>query len=143
MHVQPYLFFDGRAEEAIEFYRSALGAESITFMRFKDRPEPHAPGMVPPGAENKVMHASFRIGDTTVMASDGQCLGKPAFQGFSLSLTVPSEADAERLFSVLSNGGQVQMPLTKTFFSPSFGMVADRFGVSWMIHVEPAEQQKK
>ena len=112
-------------------------------MRFKDSPEPHAPGMVPPGAENKVMHASFRIGDTTVMASDGQCLGKPAFQGFSLSLTVPSEADAERLFSVLSNGGQVQMPLTKTFFSPSFGMVADRFGVSWMIHVEPAEQQKK
>ena len=143
MHVQPYLFFDGRAEEAIEFYRSALGAESITFMRFKDSPEPHAPGMVPPGAENKVMHASFRIGDTTVMASDGQCLGKPAFQGFSLSLTVPGEADAERLFSVLSNGGQVQAPLTKTFFSPRFGMVADRFGVSWMIHVEPAEQHKK
>ncbi|HEY3180120.1 MAG TPA: VOC family protein [Casimicrobiaceae bacterium] len=143
MHVQPYLFFDGRAEEAIEFYRSALGAEVITLLRFKDSPEPQPPGMVPPGAENKVMHSSFRIGDTTVMASDGECLGKPTFQGFSISLTVPNEADAERLFSVLGKGGQVQMPLAKTFFSPRFGMVADRFGVSWMVHVEPREQEKK
>ena len=143
MHVQPYLFFDGRAEEAIEFYRSALGAEVQTLLRFKDSPEPHPPGSVPPGAENKIMHASFVIGDTTVMASDGRCLGKPAFQGFSISLTVPNEADAERLFSVLGNGGQVQMPLAKTFFSPRFGMVADRFGVSWMVHVEPRDQEKK
>jgi PhnB protein len=137
MQIQPYLFFDGRAEEAIEFYRSALGAEVLTLLRFKDGPEPTTPGMVPPGAENKIMHSSFRIGDTTVMASDGRCLGKPAFQGFSLSFTVPSEAEAERLFSVLGKEGQVQMPLAKTFFSPRFGMVADRFGVSWMIHVEP------
>jgi PhnB protein len=143
MHVQPYLFFDGRAEEAIEFYRSALGAEVQTLLRFKDSPEPHPPGMVPPGAENKIMHASFVIGDTTVMASDGRCLGKPTFQGFSLSFTVPTEAEAERVFSVLSKGGQVQMPLAKTFFSPRFGMVADRFGVSWMVHVEPREQEKK
>ena len=135
MQIQPYLFFDGRAEEAVEFYKSKLGAKVEMLMRFKDSPEPPQPGMVPPGAENKVMHASFRIGDTTVMASDGRCMGQPTFQGFSLSLTVPNEAEAERLFAALSDGGQVQMPLTKTFFSPRFGMVADRFGVSWMIVV--------
>ena len=137
MQVQPYLFFDGRCEEAVEFYRSALGAEVTTLMRFKDSPEPPSPGCVPPGAENKVMHASFRIGQTTVMASDGRCLGNPIFQGFSLSLAVPNEAEAERLFATLAEGGQVQMPLTKTFFSPRFGMVADRFGVSWMVIVAP------
>ncbi len=137
MQVQPYLFFDGRCEEAVEFYRRALGAEVTMLMRFKDSPEPHAPGMVPPGAENKVMHTSFRIGDTTVLASDGRCLGQPSFQGFSLSLAVPKEAEAERLFAALADGGQVQMPLAKTFFSPRFGMVADRFGVSWMVYVAP------
>jgi PhnB protein len=104
-------------------------------MRFKDSPEPPSPGCVPPGAENKVMHASFRIGETTVMASDGRCLGKPSFQGFSLSLAAPNEAEAGRLFASLAEGGQVQMPLTKTFFSPRFGMVADRFGVNWMVIV--------
>ena len=137
MQVQPYLFFDGRCEEAVEFYKSALGAEVTMLMRFKDSPEPPSPGCVPPGAENKVMHASFRIGQTTVMASDGRCLGNPSFQGFSLSLAVPNEAEAERLFATLAEGGQVQMPLTKTFFSPRFGMVADRFGVSWMVIVAP------
>jgi PhnB protein len=130
--VQPYLFFDGRCEEAIEFYRSALGAEVTMLMRFKDSPDPN---MHPAGAENKVMHASLRVGDTTVMASDGRCEGKLSFQGFSLSLTVPNEAEADRLSGLLGEGGQVQMPLTKTFFSPRFGMVADRFGVSWMIIV--------
>jgi PhnB protein len=135
MQVQPYLFFDGRCEEAIEFYRKTLGAEVTMLMRFKDSPEPHEPGMVPPGSENKVMHASFRIGDTTVMASDGQCVGKPSFQGFSLSLTVLNDAEAERLFAALADSGKVQMPLTKTFFSSRFGMVADRFGVAWMIIV--------
>jgi len=135
MQVQPYLFFDGRCEEAVEFYRRTLGAEVITLLRFKDSPEPPQPGMVPPGAENKVMHMAMRIGETTVMASDGRCLGKPSFQGFSLSLTVPSEAEAERLFAALGEGGQVQVPLAKTFFSPRFGMVADRFGVSWMVLV--------
>jgi len=137
MQVQPYLFFDGRCEEAVGFYRKALGAEVTMLMRFKDSPEPPQPGMVPPGAENKVMHASFRIGDTTVMASDGRCLGRPSFQGFSLSLTASNETEADRLFAALGDGGQVQMPLTKTFFSPRFGMVADRFGVSWMIVVAP------
>ncbi|PYK62660.1 MAG: VOC family protein [Verrucomicrobia bacterium] len=138
--VQPYLSFDGRCEEAVEFYRRALGAEVTMLMRFKDSPEPAQPGMCPPGSGDKVMHASFRIGDTTVMASDGQCGGRPGFQGFSLSLTVPNEADADQLFAALADGGQVQMPLTKTFFSPRFGMVADRFGVSWMIHVASAPQ---
>jgi PhnB protein len=137
MEIRPYLFFDGTCEQAIEFYRKALGAELEMLMRFKDSPEPPAPGMVPPGAEDKVMHASLRIGGTTVMASDGHCLGRPSFQGFSLSLTVADEAEAERLFAALSDGGQVQMPLSPTFFSPRFGMVADRFGVSWMVHVAP------
>ena len=137
MHVQPYLFFDGRCEEAVEFYRKTLGAEVTMLMRFQDSPEPLQPGMVPPGSEHKVMHTSLRIGETTVMASDGPCGGRSSFQGFSLSLTVPDEATAERLFAALADGGQVQMPLTTTFFSPRFGMVADRFGVSWMVNVAP------
>lgn len=132
--VQPYLFFDGRCEEAVEFYRKALGAQVETLTRFKDSPDP---GMCPPGAGDKVMHASIRIGETTVMASDGQCSGRQSFEGFALSLTLPDAAEAERLFAALGDGGRVQMPLIKTFFSPRFGMVADRFGVSWMIHVAP------
>ncbi|HKW54715.1 MAG TPA: VOC family protein [Stellaceae bacterium] len=137
MQVQPYLFFDGRCEEAINFYRKAAGAEVVMVLRFKEAPEPHQPGMIPPGAENKVMHAAFRIGQSTVLASDGHCKGKPSFQGFSLSLTVASEAEADRVFAALGDGGQVQAPLSKTFFSPRFGMVADRFGVTWMVYVEP------
>ena len=135
MHVQPYLCFDGRCEEAVAFYTKTLGAEVTMLLRFKDSPEPPQPGMVPPGAEDKVMHMSIRIGETTVLASDGRCLGQPNFQGFALSLTVRTEAEADRLFAALANGGQVQMPLAKTFFSPRFGMVADRFGVGWMILV--------
>jgi PhnB protein len=138
MQIQPYLFFDGRCEEAVEYYRKALGAEVTMLMRYKDSPEPPQPGMVPPGSENKVMHSSFRIGETTVMASDGRCQGKPSFQGFSLSLTVPNVAEANAKFAALADGGKVQMPLAKTFFSPRFGMVADRFGVSWMIIVAPS-----
>jgi PhnB protein len=137
MQVQSYLFFDGRCEEAVEFYRSALGAQVIMLMRFKDSPGPHDPGMCPAGAEDKVMHMSFRVGDTTVLASDGRCQGRPSFQGFALSHTVASDAEAERRFAALADGGQVQMPLRKTFFSSRFGMVADRFGVSWMIYVAP------
>jgi PhnB protein len=135
MQVQPYLFFEGRCDEAIEFYRKALGAEVTMLMRYKDSPEPPQPGMLPPGAENKVMHSSFQIGETTVMASDGLCSGKPDFKGISLSISVPTDNDAERLFAALEDGGKVQMPLTKTFYSSRFGMVADRFGVSWMILV--------
>jgi len=135
MHVQPYLFFNGRCEEAIEFYQKTLGAEVAMLLRMKDSPEPAQPGMVPPGSENKIMHTTFRIGDTTLMASDGRCEGQPNFQGFSLSVAVPNEAEANRVFAALADGGQVQMPLAKTFWSPRFGMVADRFGVSWMISV--------
>jgi PhnB protein len=135
MQVQSYLNFNGRCEEALEFYRKALGAEVTMLMRFKDMPDPKPPSMA--GSENKVMHARFRVGDTTLLASDGQCTGKPTFSGMSLSMTADNEAAAERLFAALADGGQVQMPLAKTFFSPRFGMLADRFGVSWMIYVEP------
>ncbi len=135
MLVQAYLFFDGRAEEAIDYYRRALGAEVQMLMRFKDSPETCASGMVPPGGESKVMHACLRIGETQVMASDGRCQGKPSFQGFALSISVANEAEADRVFGALADGGQVQMPLGKTFFSPRFGMVSDRFGVSWMVIV--------
>jgi PhnB protein len=137
MRVETYLFFDGRCEEAIEFYKKTLGAETTMLMRFKDSPEPPQPGMTPPGSENKIMHVSLRIGDTTVMASDGRCTGQANFQGFSLSLTVANEAEADRKFAALAEGGQVQMPMAKTFWSPRFGMVTDRFGVGWMVSVAP------
>jgi PhnB protein len=135
MLVQPYVFFEGRCEEALDFYRRTLGAEVTMLMRFKDNPEPPPAGQLPHGAEDKVMHASFRVGDTTVLASDGRCQGSPAFQGFSLVVTVPDDAQAKRFFAALADGGQVQMPLGKTFFSSSFGMLTDRFGVLWMIIV--------
>jgi PhnB protein len=135
MHIEPYLFFEGRCEEAVEFYRQALGAEVMMLLRYKDSPEPPPPGKLPAGSENKVMHASLRVGETTVMASDGLAQGRPSFEGFSLSITVPDEARADKLFTALADGGQVQMPLAKTFWSPRFGMVTDRFGVGWMIGV--------
>ncbi len=136
MQIQPYLFFEGRCEEAADYYRRTLGAEVTMLMRFKDAPpQPTGECVVPPEAAEKVMHMSLRIGETTILASDGRCQGKPNFQGFALSLTVANEAEAERLFNALGDGGQVQMPLAKTFFSPRFGMVADRFGVSWMVYV--------
>jgi PhnB protein len=136
MLVQPYLNFDGRCEEALTFYRTALGAEVQMLSRFKDAPQCD-PGMTPPGSENKVMHASFRIGESIVMASDCHCSAQTKFDGFSLSLTLPNEDAAEKAFAALSEGGQVKMPLGKTFFAKSFGVVVDRFGVSWMLIVHP------
>jgi PhnB protein len=136
MHIEPYLFFDGRCEEAIEFYRQSVGAEVTMLMRFKDSPEPVDQKMCPGASPDKVMHASLKIGESTLMCSDGQCQGKPSFQGFSLSIIAKDAAEAERLFSALGKGGQVQMPLAKTFWSPAFGMLADRFGVSWMVVAE-------
>lgn len=133
--VQSYLFFNGQCEEAVEFYRQTLGTEVEFSMRFKESPEPHPPGMVPPGFENKIMHCTFRIGATTLMASDGCSADRPKFEGFSLSLSVPNEAEANRVFAALAEGGQVRMPLAKTFWSPCFGMVQDRFGIGWMISV--------
>jgi PhnB protein len=135
--VPPYLFFDGRCEEAVEYYRKALGVEVTAQMRYKDSPDPN---MCMQGIdENKVMHANIQIGETQIMASDGRCEGKPSFQGFALSLSVPDEAEAERRFAALAEGGEVQMPLAETFFSRRFGMVTDRFGVCWMIIVAQSE----
>jgi PhnB protein len=136
MQVQPYLQFDGRCEEALEFYKSALGAEVEALMRFKEGPDCME---VPQGTGDKVLHSCFRIGDSRIMASDGYCKGKPDFQGFSLTLQAADKDEADRLFKALEPGGQAQMPLTETFFSPRFGMVADRFGVSWMIVTMPEE----
>jgi len=135
MHVEPYLFFNGRCEEAIEFYKRALGAEVVMMMRNKEAPEKPPPGMLPPGSDDKVMHATLRIGSNNIMLSDGRCDGKPVFTGFSLSLDAANAAEAQRLFSALADGGTVQMPLAKTFWSPSFGMAADCFGVGWMVSV--------
>jgi PhnB protein len=132
--VQPYLFFGGRCDEAIEFYKKAIGAEVEMIMRFKESPEPPPADMTPPNWGDKVMHASFKVGGSTVMASDG-CGEANGFAGFSLSISVPTEADADRVFAALSEGGEVRMPLNKTFWSPRFGMVADRFGIGWMVIV--------
>lgn len=137
MRVEPYLFFEGRCEEALAFYKTALGAEVTALMRFRDSPEPIPADMCPPGSDDKIMHADFRIGETVLMASDGSATGQPAFQGFSLSLAASTDAEAQRLFGALADGGQVQMPLDKTFFASSFGMVSDRFGVPWMVITVP------
>lgn len=134
--VQPYLFFDGKCEEAIEFYKKAVGASVNMLMRFKDSPEPPPPGCAPPDT-NKVMHAQFQVGETVIMASDGRATGNPKFEGFALSLTVKTEGEADKAFNALASGGKVEQPLAKTFFSAKFGMVVDRFGVFWMVLVTP------
>jgi PhnB protein len=131
MQVQPYLNFNGRCEEALQFYSKHLGAKIEMMMRFKDMPGPQAPGMTAP--PEKILHAAFRIGDAQLLASDSHCTGKPAFEGIALAVTARDDAEAKRLFGALSDGGKVQQPLIPTFFSSSFGMVDDRFGVSWMV----------
>jgi PhnB protein len=130
--IEPYLFFEGRCEEAVEFYRQALGAEVLMLMRFKESPDPKAGA---PGMGEKIMHASFRVGSTRIMASDGRCQQPPKFQGFALSIAVATPPEVDRYFNALTPGGQVIMPLAKTFWSPRFGMVTDRFGIMWMISV--------
>ncbi len=140
--IQPYLFFEGRCEEAMEFYKSALGAEVQFMMRYKESPEPPPPGCAPVDG-NKIMHAQIRIGQTVLMASDGRCEGEAKFDGFSLSVSLPTEADVDRVFNALADGGQPLMPLAKTFFSARFGMVHDRFGVMWMVLVTPPEHPQK
>ena len=135
MNVTPYLMFNGRCEEAINFYKTELGAEVVAMLRFKENPPPA--DRVPPNWDNKVMHSCFKIGDTQIMASDGDSADKSGFNGVTLSIQVNSEAEADRAFNGLSKGGQVKMPLGKTFFSPRFGMVSDRFGVSWMVVTSP------
>lgn len=138
MFAQPYLFFDGRCEEALAFYRKAIGAEVTMLMRNNESPDPHPPGMLPPGSENKILHCSFTVGETTILASDGHCAGKPNFQGFSLTITVDDDAEADRTYAALADGGNAMMPPVKTFFSSRFGMLTDRFGVGWMVIVKPA-----
>ncbi len=136
MNVQPYLFFDGKCEEALEFYKSAIGAKVDMLMRFSEAPEKPPEGTMPTASENKIMHAAFKVGDTQIMASDGHCAGKPSFQGFGLTLNAANDAEAATLFDAVGKGGQVQQPLTRTFFASSFGMVTDRFGVMWMVIAE-------
>jgi PhnB protein len=133
MQVQPYLFFDGRADEALEFYKKAVGAAPKMLMRFKDAPDQ---SMITPGSADKIMHAAVEIGDTTVLMSDGRCTGTTNFQGFALAFSARNEAEADKVFGALSDGGQVTMPLAKTFFSPRFGMLSDKFGVGWMVLVQ-------
>ncbi len=137
--IEPYLFFSGRCEEALAFYSTVLGAEVTYMMRFSDSPEATPPGMLAPGFEDKVMHATFTIGGNTLMASDG-CDDKSSFSGFKLSLSLPTQAETERAFNLLAEGGSIEMPLSKTFWSPSFGMLTDRFGLGWMVSVE--DEQK-
>jgi PhnB protein len=133
MQVQPYIFFDGRCDEALEFYKKAIDAKVDMLMRFKDAPDQ---SMVKPESSDKVMHAAVHIGDTQVLMSDGRCGGKPSFQGFALTIFAPDNAEGERRFNALAEGGQVQMPMAETFFASRFGMVADKFGVGWMVLVE-------
>ena len=135
MNAQPYLFFEGRAEEALAFYTKAFNTSVSALMRYSEAPDKPPPGMLPPGTDNKVMHASFKVGGTEVMLSDGMCSGKPSFSGFSLAVDTADEATARRIFDALADGGQVTMPLGKTFWSPLFGMVTDRYGVGWMVMV--------
>lgn len=135
MQLQPYVHFNGRCEEAIEFYKKAVGAQVNMLMRFKDMPSSCGPAAITPGTENKVMHGNLRIGDSVMLVSDGRCNGDAKFEGFSLTLTVSSDAEAEKTFAALGEGGTVTMPLQKTFFASKFGMINDRFGVSWMVIV--------
>lgn len=133
MPLETYLFFNGRCDEAIEFYGRTLGAKTTYLVRYSESPEPCSPSMLPEGFEDKVMHANLKIGDTTVMVSDGNRDGGPNFQGFSLNISLTDEEEVRRCFAALAEGGQVTMPLAKTFWSPCFGMLTDRFGLSWML----------
>jgi PhnB protein len=132
MHVQPYLYFEGRSQEAIDFYKSVLGAEVEVVMHFKDAP-PEMQAQIEPGQSDKIMHAAIKVGDTSVLISDGRCGGKAVFSGIALTLNVDSDADADSYFAALSKSGQVTMPISKTFFASRFGMVNDKFGVSWIV----------
>jgi PhnB protein len=139
--VEVYLFFNGNCEAALEFYREALGAKVEFTMRYNESPEPAPPGRIPPGFENKIMHCHFRIGETSLMASDGCENGGAKYEGFSLTLGVATEAEAKKAFNALAEGGKVEMPLTKTFWSPLFGMVQDKFGIGWMVNVVSPNQK--
>jgi PhnB protein len=140
MYVQPYLFFEGRCEEALGFYRDRIGARIEMMMRYRENPEPASPGRLPPGSDDKIMHAAFHVGDSILMASDGNCSGQPDFKGISLSITTTTADEARQKFDALAEGGQPFMPLSSTFFSPAFGMLKDRFGMNWMVMCLPENQ---
>ncbi len=135
MKIEPYLFFDGRAEEALAFYQKSLGAKVEMVMRFSESPDPIPDGRLPEGFENKIMHASFLIGVARVMVSDGAGMTGRKFGGFALSLQFPSEAEARAAFEALAVGGQIDMPIGPTFWSACFGMITDRFGIQWMVTI--------
>lgn len=135
LEIEPYLFFGGKCEEALAFYSDVLGAETLFKMRFSESPDPLPEGMIADGFEEKIMHSTFRVKDTTIMASDG-CGPEARFEGFSLAINLDDEAEAKRIFEGLSKGGKVDMPLSKTFWSPCYGMLTDRFGVAWMVMVQ-------
>jgi len=139
MRVQPYLFFEGRCEEALDFYKSVLNAEVLSLMRYRESPVPVEEALVPPGCEDKIMHATFRVGHSLLMASDGRCEGQPRFEGVVLTISMSVADRAELVFTQLAEGGEVRMPLTETFFAQLFGMVADKFGLTWMIMAAPTE----
>ena len=139
MQVHPYLFFDGRCDEALAFYAKAVGAKVTMAMRFKDAPDQ---SMVAPGTQDKIMHAQFQLGDSTIMASDGRCSGAMKFEGFTLTVAAKDEAEADKVFGALSDSGTVTMPIAKTFFSPRFGMLTDKFGVRWMLNSDSGQAPK-
>ncbi|MEW4487424.1 VOC family protein [Thalassoglobus sp. JC818] len=136
--VRSYLFFGGRCEEALNFYQAAIGAKPGMVLRFSESPDPAPEGMIPPGFENKIMHAEMQVGDVSIMMSDG-CDTAEKFQGFRLTLTVPTQEEAEKLYAALADGGVEDMPLTPTFWSPCYGQVTDKFGLGWMVMV-PGEE---
>lgn len=140
MRIEPYLFFDGNAEEALAFYERALGAKVETKMRYAECPDPVPPEHMPPGGPQKLLYASLLIGDVHVMMSDGAPQEGGGFRGFSLCLQYPSEPEARRAFDALAEGGRVVMPMGRTFFSPCFGMLFDRFGVQWMVMIASEAQ---
>jgi PhnB protein len=136
MNTYPYLNFEGKCEEAITFYKKAIGAEVVMLMRHGESPEAAPPGMLPPGSENKVMHAEIQIGQSKMMMTDGTCKGTASFNGITINITVDAESEADPLFNSLADGGKITMPLCKTFFAKRFGMLIDRFGLPWMVYVK-------
>ena len=133
MKVESLITFGGRCEEALEFYKKSVGAEVTALMRWKESPDAAMKG--PPGYGEKIMHANFRIGETQLMAEDG--LGDKAaeFKGMTLAIEAADDAEAKRVFTALGEGGKVTMALMKTFWTSSFGMLTDKFGVPWVVNV--------
>ena len=134
--ITPYLFFNGRCDEAIEFYKAALDAEIEYIMRFDESPEPLPDGTLPPNFDKKIMHATITVRGVKLMVSDG-CAEELEFLGFRLAISEPTEEQARATFRALAESGTVDIPIGPTFWSPCYGMVTDKFGMPWMVSVEP------